>query len=140
MREILFRGKRVSDGEWVYGNYIWELFNLGTKYISLSNGEDVFHVHPDTIEQFTGITDKNGQKIFEGDIVCAMLDWGPAGMIESLVRIEFDKYRGYQWDYFDLDTIEVVGNIHDNPEFLDDGKDFVWVHKEEVNKIERNIV
>lgn len=64
------------------------------------------------------MADKNSRKIFEGDIVRGMMDFGPAGINENVVSIEFKKYSGYRWQYFDLSTIEVIGNVYDNPELL----------------------
>ena len=72
MREILFRGKRKNDGEWMYGfpvriydygGLVWDMHPFNT------NEECTMEVVPSTIGQFTGLTDNNGKKIFEGDIV-----------------------------------------------------------------------
>lgn len=65
MREIKFRGKRVYNGEWVYGYYVCDL--LGHHIIE-SNGF-CYNIIPETVGQFTGLTDKNGTEIFEGDIL-----------------------------------------------------------------------
>lgn len=121
MREILFRGKRTDNGEWIEGCYL-DRNNIGI-FFDDTEEEDckvhIFSVNSSTVGQYTGLTDKNGKKIFEGDIVRAMMDWGPAGMIESVVDIGFKKYDGYRWNYFDLDTIEIIGNVYENPELLE---------------------
>lgn len=75
-------------------------------------------IKPETIGQFTGIYDKNSKKIFEGDIVRAMMDYGTAGMRESITEIYWDMFHGWQFEYFDISTMEVIGNIYDNPELL----------------------
>lgn len=133
MREILFRGKRVGKGEFAYGSLI-----LAGAYCCILESEEDAHpmdypyldddlgtidgkatpVIRETVGQFTGMEDKNGRKIFEGDIVRGMMDFGPAGMNENVVNICFNKYSGYRWQYFDLSTIEVIGNVYDNPELL----------------------
>lgn len=69
MREILFRGKRMDNGEWIEGTLYQIAENLNP-FIMLSNMHGCsFEVDPETVCQFTGLTDKNGTKIFEGDIV-----------------------------------------------------------------------
>ena len=111
MREILFRGKRIDNGEFAYGS----LIQAGTYCCILESEEDA---HPmdylyldddlgtidgkatpvirETVGQFTGMADKNSRKIFEGDIVRGMMDFGPAGMNENVVSIWFKKYSGYR--------------------------------------------
>lgn len=118
MREIIFRGKRNPASPWIYGNFarLW-IYNQSTVFI---NDQEV---QESSIGQFTGMHDIYGNKIFEGDIVSALMDFGPAGMSRSTVCVCFDvNSGGYEWQYFDLDTIEVIGNIYDNPELLEEKK------------------
>ena len=129
MREIKFRGKRLDNGEWVYGDYhrraggvhcvidMQPDFQGKVEYV-------VIQVDADTVGQFTGLHDKNGKEIYEGDIV--VID----GIIRGCVR-----YNARYWRY-EIATADepleneripsgrpeecwmVIGNIHDNPELL----------------------
>ena len=133
MREILFRAKGVDSGKWVYGFYVSQ---YGAHEIVLRDGadEDGFesrHVIPETVCQWTGLTDKNGKKIFEGDILhipCrpendCIVEW-------SIGRFRFrwvnkDKRSEYGSDYNAVcccqrvtEQRNIVGNIFDNPEIV----------------------
>ena len=136
MREILFRGKHVLDGRWIEGFYNGVRPDLETmqakechRIFSLKSLS--YDIDPDTIGQFTGLTDKNGTKIFEGDIVkrCFTLTRGPhketrekqVGVVcyddvtcGYLIRGACNLRR--QWPG---DTIEGIGNIYDNPELME---------------------
>lgn len=121
MREILFRGKMEDGGEWMYGDLVAGKFICVCDETIDENPRIGFiDVVNKTIGQYTGIDDVNGTKIFEGDIVHGNVDWSSCGMFEEdVVEIQFaETVGGYQWLCFDLDTIEVVGNIHDNPELI----------------------
>ena len=127
-REILSRGKRTDNGEWVEGFYWKDIWGDDTEYIYY-DGES-YKVIPDTVGQCTGLTDKNGKKVFEGDIVkhynhCRIKEYS-----EDIGRVFYyaetcrflrtsklfpndcpEMYSGIEY--------EVIGNIHDNPELLE---------------------
>ena len=131
MREILFRGKRVDNGEWVYG---W-LCRVGDKYANIveKDTEVLCSVSTKTIGQYTGLTDKNGKKIFEGDIIKIVPDYDYSDDY-SISKVysyngvfcvdyhgdDFDSTAlGFLEDYLPDGDFEVIGNIHDNPELLE---------------------
>ena len=126
MREILFRGKRVDNGEWVQG-YICRYGWTGKEknYIIPDYTSVLFtaEINPETVGQYTGLTDTNGRKIFEGDIIENIVT-GEKGVIQW-----FDEYSAFMiWSrtknaiYFLYDNafsrIHIVGNAFDNPELL----------------------
>ena len=129
MRTIKFRGKRIDSGEWVEGDLVqFKHFN-GTKFddvvaISLQHHDlGKFEVDPTTVGQFTGLTDKNGKEIFEGDVV--EYESYPRNQNEqvsfSLYEAGFYPFTkpalgGYEWDYIDSKHCQIIGNIHDNPD------------------------
>jgi hypothetical protein len=128
MREILFKGKRKDNGEWVEGYYL---------HISEGEGTHDFEQHfikteykgrfglcyeviPETIGQYTGLCDRNGKKIFEGDIV------NFSDILYYIIFVDgcFRICRNHQFSYtlHNLhSSFEVIGNIHDNPELLKGG-------------------
>lgn len=129
MREILFRGKRVDDGEWVYGC----LLNNKHDMIGFYNNAYKFEINaviPETVGQFTGLIDKSGKKIFEGDIVEFTNKFThKKGRAEIVFEAFKWKYSGCYyggnpivWLCIDDTSVEyeVIGNIHDNPELLED--------------------
>lgn len=126
MREILFKGKRIDNGEWVEGNLISA--SDGRRAISETSGNwELYTCFPETICQFTGLCDKNGKRIWENDILMAHLDepypedvtyetveWNVAGWVGRETGSTNRQYL----DKFDLEHFEVVGNIFDNKELL----------------------
>lgn len=125
MREILFRGKRVYNGEWIYDS---ETYIRDGDGIWLSDDDlNVVRVQEDTVGQYTGLTDKNGTKIFEGDIVkypttCEIFTVAWHGSFAEFVISELQKpnkaTRGSKNMYLVNRYCEVIGNIYDNPELL----------------------
>ncbi|MFR7564426.1 MAG: YopX family protein [Oscillospiraceae bacterium] len=125
MREILFRGKRTDNGEWVKGFYVCipdTHYIMTGKFDSLTNGiinSEAYKVDPSTVGQFTGLEDKLGTKIFEGDVID---DLG----VEYIVVFDSDyaqfrgKFDGWNAEISHIASrCEVIGNIHDNPELLE---------------------
>ena len=133
MREILFRGKRLDNGEWVYGYYV----HIGPvscqrAYIipEYTSAIYVKEVDPSTVDQYTGLKDKNDKQIFEGDIVstdiarpylivefrdgCFMFNCNDGGKdyYDIMLPILEDAQTEYKYG-------EIIGNIHDNPELLE---------------------
>ena len=124
MREILFRGKRKDNGDWHEGEDIMRNTIRG-KVCLAKIGEDWISVDPETVGQYTGLLDKNGNKIFEGDIVrdTETSDVGKICFDTDTARfvIEFEKMIVDFSDYNNGD-VEVIGNIHDNHELLEGGE------------------
>jgi uncharacterized phage protein (TIGR01671 family) len=135
MRDILFRGKRFDNGEWVEGNLFVPDFEkyptqicIGTHIVRIT-----FEVDPETIGQYTGLTDKNGKKIFEGDIVKAASDvLGSPFEGERIGKIVYDECSYFIEPQNPMESLylfdectdyTVIGNIHDNPEMIGGGED-----------------
>ena len=129
MREITFKGKRVDNEEWVYGF----LTRKREKYhIIDENNENVaYEIIPKTVGQFTGLTDENGKKIFEGDIVKVKITQNEDiqtygnGKIKIGVIVYNDdlalftcKNNFMNFINWAFNVYEVIGNIHDNHELL----------------------
>lgn len=143
MREIKFRGKDSITGEWVCGDLSTKnLFN--TTLIYREEWWDV-EVDPETVGQYTGLKDKNGVEIYEGDILkmhqflfdgneydketIGVIKWGEYGWLLSQIDgKEVNEYMGYKngegetylIHFYGLheESFEIIANIHDNPELL----------------------
>ena len=136
MREILFRVKRTDNSEWVEGLLWKKKYNTQKLFISCfpdkDDNEEVFVIYPETVGQYTGLTDKNGNKVFEGDIVEEVYDTHRGSRYE--VRMSEERGGWYpfarddgcgccSWEVANCDYCEVIGNIHDNPELLKEERD-----------------
>lgn len=145
MREILFRGKRLDNGEWEEGDLLrakWYLNDVDHHFIftdaeAFPANEFIGYaeVLPETVGQYTGLKDKNGKRIFEGDVVAQSWydfneptddSFGEVCFCEcdcSFSVLDFNKKsimsmgHGFSYHY----EVEIIGNIHDNPELLRGG-------------------
>ena len=115
MREILFRGKRIDNGEWVEGNLV-VCKNRCFIYVLIVNELVHLDVIPDTVGQFTGQTDKNGKKIFEGDIIKEYGEFIDCADFKCGCFIIKGKRVDKEFAYQDFSQIEVISNIHDSME------------------------
>ena len=129
MREILFRGKSKNSNEWVQGGILQtenraEIYVPHDSYGAIAEPPfcdvEIVEVDPETVGQYTGLTDRNGKKIFEGDILKGVQDdlfimkWHRGQFIAENVKDWLFAFKGQAG--------EVVGNIHDNPELLEGGR------------------
>lgn len=125
MREILFRGRRSwGNKKWVEG----DLLHGYNGYVGITKkllGIETWQVEPETVGQYTGVTDKNGTRIFEGDICKAYICRADTVEKEVIGTIcfedgtfEFKCEHDNVYIYPLLEVLEVIGNIHDNPELL----------------------
>lgn len=135
MRTIRFRGKRISGGRWVYGNSLiqWNSGIAITNNIAESklNGKNTIEVATQTIGQFTGLYDRNGEEIYEGDIL-RISDFANVvcefrhGTFGYMYCNDFHSFAGNTNYTFNPkntdDDFEIIGNVYDNPELLKGGE------------------
>ena len=138
MREILFRGKRTDNGEWIYGDLMQNVdcIKIREQEKDVKHIAKSFEIDLETVGQYTDLTDKNGKRIFEGDIVAQNWYDYDEPRDDSFGKVVFCEYDcsfsvmdvnkdgfmplgrcgSYHWE------VEVIGNIHDNPEMLKGGE------------------
>ena len=129
MREILFRGKRTDNGEWVEGFYSAEEYNLNIRKIEYIPRIQIIGkcvsmgVITETVGQYTGLTDKNGMRIFEGDLIRST-ETGETAIVQwfsehsaFMIWCKTSNQVGFLYEC-EKSIIEVIGNIHDNPELI----------------------
>lgn len=138
MRVIKFRGKRIDNGEWVEGDLLH--FPEGEIHVipfDAVDFEDEYHVHPETVGQFTGLNDKDGKEIWEGDILVSKFGENTPKNIKFGEFMPDDSeadlctFAGFYWDENkdrktpfgksiegNTNHVTVIGNIHDNKDLL----------------------
>ena len=128
MREIKFRGKRIKNGEWVYGSLVqWP--NGAAAILASKNGYSAVWkqmVNPDTVGQYTGLKDRSGQDVYEGDLLrtsegnIMIAEWVGSGIVTRCLTPTYDGMMNTNRYAFPVS--EKIGNIHDNPELLEEEK------------------
>ena len=148
-REILFRGKRLHDNMWIYGNFVSDcegnphiieprFFCEDGHHLQYEDNTDTpVFIIPETVGQYTGLTDKNGKRIFEGDILKStikIIDYADVGFSishydeEDIGIVEWRKdgfmiaHKSGTWarNFYGCENY-VIGNIHDNPDIIKGG-------------------
>lgn len=141
MREILFRGKRKEDGEWVEGYLVktrhypsndthYFIIGIDSNWCDYEGYDLEYDVIPETVGQYTNFSDKNGKKIFEGDIIqTLMIEYNPPRQYRKPYQVNYNSdfpsvvvehYSPFE-HFTEKVEYEVIGNIHDNPELIKGG-------------------
>ena len=130
MREYLFRGKRKDNGEWVEccgiiatENWV-SIFTVIDDIDENSSEVNEIEVIPETVGQYTGLTDKNGDKIFDSDVVDILTENEEVGVVTYDEGCFYVKADGFSVDFrnnINGNDLLIIGNIHDNPELLKGG-------------------
>ena len=117
-REIKFRGKDILHKSWQYGSLAKDEPQKSYYIIDNEYGRGI-DVDKETIGQYTGLHDKNGKEIYEGDVLKGTFYGFPMPEYDYVFQIYWDeKEKGFMANYFEPSECEVIGNIYDNPELL----------------------
>ena len=138
MREILFRGK--FGNEWKYGFLSIEPQGLVIKEQYKNNTSNVWHIDADTVGQYTNMLDKHGTKIFEGDIINFLYrsdddDYGIVQYDETEFGFVYNSIFERLGRYYRPKDIEVIGNIHDNPELMEERREKKMDNKLKIREV-----
>ena len=116
MREILFRGKRMDNGEWIEGDLVHSVYKIGDTCVGKFGWTLGMHqVDHYTVGQYTGLNDKNGKRIFEGDILSLRTGRPHVVRFEDGAFVLENTAIPMRFAI----KFEVIGNIHDNPDFME---------------------
>lgn len=121
MREIKFRAWDKERSEM----YEVDALHFHRQLIEVDSETDhqTTSIEPYELMQYTGLKDKNGTEIYDGDIIRGLHDFGPGGFSVIAAPVKYHVIHGYQLHYFLLEQTEVIGNIYENPELLERGSD-----------------
>ena len=137
MRESKFRGKGIESGEWFYGQFVDD-YDSSSAYGYIVNGviesneeyiaiEEWFPVKKETVGQFTGLLDKNGKEIYEGDVLFDTVtdNFATVEVLNGNFYVNWGDWPDWSWEEMacdHLDRLEIIGNRYENPELLEGAK------------------